>query len=68
MTGVVLRNLGGQLGFGETALSRGDDLVQAIDASGLFAGGLRVFGTLYSGAQIRVRCRRSTMPRPWWTR
>ena len=54
MTGVVLRNLGGQLGFGETALSRGDDLVQAIDASGLFAGGLRVFGTLYSGAQIRV--------------
>jgi Ca2+-binding RTX toxin-like protein len=54
MTGTVQRGLGGAAGFGETALDRSDDGAFQIDARTVFAGGLNVFGQLYSGDDIWV--------------
>jgi hypothetical protein len=46
--GRLVRGLGGTSGFGETTLPRSDDGYVLLDLSGLFAGGLNVFGTTYS--------------------
>ena len=42
--GQVVGGLGGPVGFGEIAVPRGDDTSFAVDVSGLFRDGLRLFG------------------------
>ncbi|WP_136635911.1 nidogen-like domain-containing protein [Pseudooceanicola onchidii] len=54
MAGSVQRGLGGASGFGELALPRSDDGAFRIAAGAVFANGLNVFGTTYSGDDIWI--------------
>ena len=52
--GTAVNGLGGAAGYGETALTRGDDTVIKVDASAVFGDGFTLGGTQYAGDQLYV--------------
>lgn len=52
--GNIVFGLGGPAGFGEVAVPRGDDNSLALDASGIFRDGLRLFSQTYLASAIYV--------------
>lgn len=52
--GTAVTGLGGPSGYGEAALTRGDDNSQQVDLSSVFEAGLTAFGSTYDATQIFV--------------
>ncbi|MDP7150637.1 MAG: nidogen-like domain-containing protein [Paracoccaceae bacterium] len=52
--GQVIGGLGGSAGFGEIAVPRGDDGSFAVDVSGLFRDGFRLFGFSYAAPVLFI--------------
>ncbi|MEO8241605.1 MAG: calcium-binding protein [bacterium] len=53
-TGKAVTGLGGDRGFGETELARGDDTVVKVDVSAVFGEGFKLGNSTYSAKQLYV--------------